>query len=134
MLFKEIAVGAGPHREVATDQTCHDFTENGDVVLGLRMPATSFNTEMLKGFAQPRQRAPVERARQIVRCIWQQRAALPKPGEQIKILPRRTCLIRSGRGLREIGVCGSERACVAAQQGQPFHHFAIGAARKQDRQ
>ena len=97
------------------------------------MPATSFNAEMLKGFAQPRQRASIERARQIVRRIWQQRA-LPKPGEQIKILPRRTCLIGSGRGLREIGVCGSERACVAAQQGQAFNHFAIGAARKQDRQ
>src|SRR5712664_1134528 len=133
MLFKELAIGAGRHREIATDQTCHDFRENGDVILRLRMPVVPFNAEMLKGFAQPRQRASVERARQIMRCIRQQRA-LPEPGEQIKILTRRACLIGSGRGLREIRMCGSEQACVAAQQGHAFNHCAVRTARKQDRQ
>src|SRR5258708_16312208 len=98
MNCKEFTIGAGRTRDIAADKTCHDFTDNCDVILGLRMPCRCFNAELLESFAQPRKRASVERARQIVRSIRQEHA-LTEPGKQIEILSLRACRIRLAGGL-----------------------------------
>src|SRR5258705_6337007 len=35
MVFKELAIGASRARNIPANQTCHDLTEDSDVILGL---------------------------------------------------------------------------------------------------
>src|SRR3984957_9435962 len=94
------------------------------------MPCRPLDTEIPKRLTQPRQGASVERARQIVRCIGQERV-LSEAAKQIKILSRRAGLIRSGRGLPERRMSEPERACVAVQQGQALQQLGTWTVRKQ---
>src|SRR5258705_3360802 len=127
MLFKELTISAGRRGDVAADKARHDFAENRGVILRFRTPGRFFDAEMPKGIAQPRQRASVDGARQIVGRIRLQQAT-SEPDIQIEVLPLHAFLIHARRRLTERCMRQSERASVAAQQGQPFNHLGIGAA------
>jgi len=62
MLLKKLTICSGRSRNISADQPGHDFAKNSSVILRLRISGRVLNAELLKGFAQPSERAAVERA------------------------------------------------------------------------
>ena len=100
------------------------------MILGLRMMLCSLDAESVKRFAQPRKRAPIKGARQVVRCIGQKPAA-SEPVEEIEILLLHAFSVCFGCGFGEGRVRRTKRACIATQKGKTSDHSGIGAVRKQ---
>ncbi len=118
MLLKELTISAGRSGDAAADKARHDFAENRGVILRFRTLCRFFDAEMPKCFAQPRKRASVERARQIVS---------PSPINRSKY-SRRKLSSFALPAASPSAVCDPERACVAAQQCQASDHLGIGTA------
>ena len=73
MLFKELTICTGRISNISSDKFGHDFAKHGGVILRLRIFRRALNADLLKGFTQPSEGATVKRARQIMRCIWQEK-------------------------------------------------------------
>src|SRR3954447_9688925 len=93
MLLEEIAVQVNPTDKASVDKASHDLAKNCNVILGLGS-LRPFDAEMLKRFAQPRQRSRVQRARQIVGRVWR-KLALTEPNKQIEVFASRAYFVGS---------------------------------------
>ena len=88
------------------EQARHDLAQDRGVVLRLDIALAALDAERLEIAAQPRQRALVQEAGQVVGAVGQQLAA-PEPDEEIEILalrPRSASVSRGGfrqRRMRE---------------------------------
>ena len=80
--------------------------------------------------AQPRQRALVQEAGEIVRAVGQQFAAA-EPDEQVEVLALDALDRGFACGLRERGMRDAERRRVAAQAGETLQQLCVRRAPEQ---
>ena len=111
-------------------QTRHDLAQDGGVILRLDLAFGALDAEHRQIVAQPRQRALVQKAGEIVGAVRQQLAAA-EPDEQIEEFALDTLdRHRTGR-FRQRRMRDAERADVAAQTGQPLQQRGVRRARQQ---
>ena len=119
--------GAG---KLAADEARHDLAQGRGVILGLAIALDALDAERAEIGAQPRQRALVQEAGQIVRRVGQQLAAA-EPDEQVEVFALDALDGGLARGLRQRGMCDAERRRVAAQPARRSSSFASGARDQQ---
>ena len=83
--------------------------------------------------AQPRQRALLQEAGEIIGAVGQQLAAADAD-EQIEELALDLFAVGLRRGVRQRDMGKAERARIAAQFGDALEHGGVGRARQQHRQ
>src|SRR5262245_38880232 len=85
MRLEDLAVCPGRRLERAVDEAGHHLAQGGGVVLGLGLALYALDSQALQVATQPRQRALVEKAGQVVGRIGQQLAA-SQSNEQVEVL------------------------------------------------
>src|SRR5882757_692827 len=133
MLVENLSIGSGRRGNYPAGKACHDLQKYRGMIFRLRLPVHSLDADTLKHLPKARERAPMQKTREIVRRIGQE-LTTTESNEQREMLACCDFSIGSGRSLRERAVRKAQRTQVAAQIGQTAEQRGIGAARQQGRE
>jgi hypothetical protein len=133
MLFENFAISARRSGDPPISQTCHDGQEDRSVVLRLRLPRNPFDAKAPESIANPSERAPLQKAREIVRRV-RKKPVIFEPYEKIEILALDRLDGSAGGSHTERAMRDTQRSRVASQARETLDHYGIGAAREQRRE
>ena len=97
MLFEQLAVGARRRRELSAGDAGHDLAQNGGVIFRFVLSLGTFDAESRKILAQPRQRALVQEAGDIIGAVGHQFAAADADAPDEPIPPTLSRVILSAQ-------------------------------------
>jgi len=133
MVVENLSIDSSGRGNFPTGKTCHDLQKYRGMIFRLRLPVHSLDADTLKHLPKARERAPMQKTREIVRRIGQQLAAT-ESNEQREMLTCRDFCVGPCRSLRERSVRKAQRTQVPAQFSQAPEQWGIGTARQQGRE
>src|ERR1700681_636213 len=103
MVVEDLSIGSRRRGNFPAGKTCHDLQKYRGMIFRFRLPVHPLDADTLQHLPQARERAPMQRTREIVRRVRQQLAAT-ESNEQREMLACRNFSIGPGRSLAECGV------------------------------
>ncbi len=133
MPFKKLPIRSRRHSEASACEARHDVAQDGGVILRLAVPFRALDAEPRETLAQPRQRALIKEACQVIRRV-RQKLTSSDTNEQIEKLPLDALNARGGSAFRERGMRKAEWRWITTQRRKAHDEISAGSSPEQDRE